>query len=108
MASQRWADLTSLERFTAFSVVAVVVIQATALSFAVELDGPGGQRSGIVPWLAAMLFNVELPHAHIVSQPLLWVARLTVVVLIGLIFVLPILAHRRQRRRRAEAAEAEA
>lgn len=79
---ESWKDLSSTERWSVFWIIAFVTAQATAVVLAVEVDGPN-IKGGFGPRVLAMLFNYESDSVHIVSQPLLWVARLLLIAIVA-------------------------
>jgi hypothetical protein len=83
---EKWKDLSSTERWAVFFILVFVVAQATAVVLAVEVDGPS-VKGGFGPRLMSMLFNYESESVHIVSQPLLWVARLLLVAIVATVAV---------------------
>ena len=73
--------MSSGEKSALIAILGLVVVLATTVVLAVDVES-AGSRGGFGPRLLAMLFNFEDDRTHIVSHPLLWVARVLLVAVV--------------------------
>jgi cytochrome bd-type quinol oxidase subunit 2 len=76
-----WKVMSSGERSALIAILGSVVVLAIAVVLAVDVDSAGA-KGGFGPRLLTMLFNFEDDRTHIVSYPLLWVARALLVAVV--------------------------
>ena len=73
--------MSSGEKSALIAILGLVVVLATTVVLAVDVES-AGSKGGFAPRVLAMLFNFEDDRTHIVSQPLLWVARVMLVAVV--------------------------
>ena len=95
-SKEAWKGLSSTERWSVVWILVFLSAYAIAVSHAVDVVGRT-VKGGVVPRILATLFNVESDSAHIVSQPLLWLARVLLVATVATVVISVRATIRRQR-----------